>query len=137
MVRNNKMFKFIHMFHALFILINIVTGTLMLRGVKLFYIHWVSGLLIFSIPIVLSVITIKGKLLYFIFLRPLEINKIRPLARWTKITATALLAMVSISVLTGITMLLGLTTIIFNIHITSYILILTILPFHIIIALLK
>ena len=139
MSKTSQGFKFIHMFHAIFIITNILTGILMLGGIKALKIHWISGLLIFAIPVLLTILTIKGKLMYFIFLRPAKISKIPSHVKWLKLSATALLGLVTISFITGVSMISGLSLggVIFKIHIVSFGFIVTILPIHVLLALFK
>lgn len=127
------------MFHALFIISNILTGILMLGGIKVLRIHWVSGILIFIIPITVTLLTIKGKVIYFLFLRPINISKVPPKIKGMRLTATLLLATVSVSFATGVLMLIGLNIagIVFKIHMVSFGLIATILPIHVLISLIK
>lgn len=130
MVRYGKLFKFVHLFHALFILINIITGIMMLRGMDVVRFHIISGIFIFIIPIILILLTVKGKLLYFTFTRSVN-NKI--IRKGVKVTAVMLLSLVILSALTGLTLALGIK-LFSTLHFILFIFIVTVLPLHILFA---
>ena len=137
MLRSKANFIFMHTLHALFILTNLITGYFMLKGIKLINIHFVSGLLMVLIPLVLVNLTLKRRIFFnLILLRIKDIKRAKPIKILNKITAMAMFFLVIISFSTGIILRLGGGSIFFNIHIFSFKSIFTMMTAHLMSAIL-
>ncbi|QNO15542.1 hypothetical protein HYG86_12565 [Alkalicella caledoniensis] len=131
-------FRFVHLLHAIFILTNLITGFFMLRGIKLFNIHFTSGILIILVPLVLANLSFRRSIFFnLIFLRAKDLKRGNPIKILTKITAMMLFFLVMLSFTTGMILRLGGGTGIFNIHIFSYKTIFTIVPIHALLAIMS
>lgn len=138
MLRIKTNFIFMHTLHALFILTNLITGYFMLKGIKLINIHFVSGLLMVLIPLVLVNLTFKRRIFFnLILLRIKDIKRAKPIKILNKITAMAMFFLVIISFSTGLILRLGGGNIFFNIHIFSFKSIFIMMTAHLISAILS
>ncbi len=131
MAKKKINFKLIHLLHALFIVINIITGFFMLRGFRLMNIHVISGILILTLPALLLGVTYKSGVFFnLVFVRISDIRKNKVGRLLIKVTASLMFVLAVVSVVTGVLMRFGGVHSVFNIHLFSYKTLASIIPFH-------
>jgi hypothetical protein len=141
-------FSKVHLFHAAFISVNIITAMIMefTKGHHVFEIvHFYSGLMIFTAPIIIIKLMDSRRNPWKSFIKLIipskwDYRRIGSLGVFTKMTATILLFQVYIFFVTGLSMKFlssSLGPIAHDIHVANFKTALVIAPLHIAIAIAK